>query len=151
MGFWVCPENRFVFLVLFKNAIVLIVSKALLWTTFLSMTFWATIRSQRGSGVDGYKLLILHFLLFWGDVSTISCFYSHLLLGSPVPNEEGFVEFRMVGPLKYMWWYHVVGLIWISEFILACQQMTVAGAVVTYYFTRWGQLGCAVLRRPEWK
>ncbi|KAM9700352.1 choline transporter-like protein 1 isoform 3-T3 [Dama dama] len=56
--------------------------------------------------------------------------------GSAVQNEQGFVEFRISGPLQYMWWYHVVGLIWISEFILACQQMTVAGAVVTYYFTR---------------
>ncbi|XP_036891864.1 choline transporter-like protein 1 isoform X4 [Sturnira hondurensis] len=56
--------------------------------------------------------------------------------GSTVKNEQGFVEFRLSGPLQYMWWYHVVGLIWISEFILACQQMTVAGAVVTYYFTR---------------
>uniref|UniRef100_A0A8D0YAY8 Choline transporter-like protein n=1 Tax=Sus scrofa TaxID=9823 RepID=A0A8D0YAY8_PIG len=56
--------------------------------------------------------------------------------GSAVQNDQGFVEFRVSGPLQYMWWYHVVGLIWISEFILACQQMTVAGAVVTYYFTR---------------
>ncbi|XP_008067087.2 choline transporter-like protein 1 [Carlito syrichta] len=56
--------------------------------------------------------------------------------GSAVQNDQGFVEFRISGPLQYMWWYHVVGLIWISEFILACQQMTVAGAVVTYYFTR---------------
>lgn len=62
--------------------------------------------------------------------------FSDLFLGSPVLNEHGFVEFRVLGPLRYMWWYHVVGLIWISEFILACQQMTVAGAVVTYYFTR---------------
>ncbi|VFV36983.1 choline transporter-like protein, partial [Lynx pardinus] len=54
---------------------------------------------------------------------------------SAVQNDQGFVEFRVSGPLQYMWWYHVVGLIWISEFILACQQMTVAGAVVTYYFT----------------
>ncbi|DAA26515.1 TPA: CDW92 antigen-like [Bos taurus] len=45
--------------------------------------------------------------------------------GSAVQNEQGFVEFKMSGPLQYMWWYHVVGLIWISEFILACQQMTV--------------------------
>lgn len=59
-----------------------------------------------------------------------------IFLGSPVQNEQGFVEFKISGPLQYMWWYHVVGLIWISEFILACQQMTVAGAVVTYYFTR---------------
>ncbi|KAG8508554.1 Choline transporter-like protein 1, partial [Galemys pyrenaicus] len=56
--------------------------------------------------------------------------------GSAVLNKEGLVEFKVSGPLQYMWWYHVVGLIWISEFILACQQMTVAGAVVTYYFTR---------------
>ncbi|XP_061107068.1 choline transporter-like protein 1 isoform X4 [Conger conger] len=57
--------------------------------------------------------------------------------GNPVENPEtGLVEFRMSGPLQYMSWYHAVGLIWISEFILACQQMTVAGAVVTYYFTR---------------
>ncbi|XP_020725119.1 choline transporter-like protein 1 isoform X2 [Odocoileus virginianus] len=56
--------------------------------------------------------------------------------GTAVENERGLAEFTVSGPLQYMWWYHVVGLIWISEFILACQQMTVAGAVVTYYFTR---------------
>uniref|UniRef100_A0A8D3C054 Choline transporter-like protein n=1 Tax=Scophthalmus maximus TaxID=52904 RepID=A0A8D3C054_SCOMX len=39
-------------------------------------------------------------------------------------------------PFQYLVWYHAVGLIWISEFILAFQQMTIAGAVVTYYFTR---------------
>uniref|UniRef100_A0A8C1E5I4 Choline transporter-like protein n=1 Tax=Cyprinus carpio carpio TaxID=630221 RepID=A0A8C1E5I4_CYPCA len=57
--------------------------------------------------------------------------------GNPEKSEEtGLVEFRLRGGLQYMTWYHAVGLIWISEFILACQQMTVAGAVVTYYFTR---------------
>lgn len=63
-------------------------------------------------------------------------FLLFLHLGSPVQNEHGVVEFQVAGVLRYMWWYHVVGLVWISEFILACQQMTVAGAVVTYYFTR---------------
>ncbi|XP_039669041.1 choline transporter-like protein 1 [Perca fluviatilis] len=67
---------------------------------------------------------------------------SHTLLflgttGNPVQNEEtGLTEFRLTGPLQYLTWYHAVGLVWITEFILACQQMTVAGAVVTYYFTR---------------
>ncbi|XP_062332454.1 choline transporter-like protein 1 isoform X2 [Osmerus eperlanus] len=57
--------------------------------------------------------------------------------GNPIQNEEtGLTEFRLTGALQYLTWYHAVGLIWISEFILACQQMTVAGAVVTYYFTR---------------
>ena len=36
-----------------------------------------------------------------------------------------------------MWWYYVVGLIWISEFILACQQMVISGAVATWYFSRY--------------
>lgn len=57
--------------------------------------------------------------------------------GNPVQNKEtGLTEFRLTGPLQYLTWYHAVGLVWITEFILACQQMTVAGAVVTYYFTR---------------
>ena len=62
---------------------------------------------------------------------------SLVLKGNPVQNEEtGLTEFRLTGPLQYLTWYHAVGLVWITEFILACQQMTVAGAVVTYYFTR---------------
>ncbi|XP_027715533.1 choline transporter-like protein 1 isoform X2 [Vombatus ursinus] len=75
----------------------------------------------------------LALLLFW--VYWIMTLLFLGTLGSAIPKGE-FVEFEVSGPLQYMWWYHVVGLIWISEFILACQQMTVAGAVVTYYFTR---------------
>lgn len=77
----------------------------------------------------------LALLLFW-----IYWILVLLLLGTtgnPVQNEEtGLTEFRLTGPLQYLTWYHAVGLVWITEFILACQQMTVAGAVVTYYFTR---------------
>ncbi|KAM9101048.1 choline transporter-like protein 1 isoform X1 [Sarcophilus harrisii] len=75
----------------------------------------------------------LALLLFW--IYWIMTLLFLGTLGSAIPKGE-FVEFEVSGPLQYMWWYHVVGLIWISEFILACQQMTVAGAVVTYYFTR---------------
>lgn len=56
--------------------------------------------------------------------------------GNPEKKSKDYVEFKVSGPLQYTWIYHLVGLIWISEFILACQQMTIAGAVVTYYFTR---------------
>lgn len=72
-------------------------------------------------------------LLFW--VSWLAVFLSIGTSGSPVSNGETVV-FKLSEPLQYTIWYHAVGLIWISEFILACQQMTVAGAVVTYYFTR---------------
>ncbi|KAJ6657114.1 hypothetical protein lerEdw1_002860 [Lerista edwardsae] len=79
------------------------------WTFFALLLFWI------------YWIMVL---LFLGTT------------GSPVQNDRGVVEFQVAGVLRYMWWYHLVGLVWISEFILACQQMTVAGAVVTYYFTR---------------
>ncbi|XP_064193747.1 choline transporter-like protein 1 [Anguilla rostrata] len=77
----------------------------------------------------------LALMLFWVYWLTVLLFLG--TAGSPVQNPvTGLVEFRMSGPLQYMTWYHAVGLIWISEFLLACQQMTIAGAVVTYYFTR---------------
>uniref|UniRef100_A0A674MYX0 Choline transporter-like protein n=1 Tax=Takifugu rubripes TaxID=31033 RepID=A0A674MYX0_TAKRU len=81
-----------------------------LWTLICLMLFWA------------YWLMVLLFL----GVS-----------GAPVKNPStGVVEYVMEGPPQYLVWYHAVGLIWITEFIFAFQQMTIAGAVVTYYFTR---------------
>ncbi|XP_031735513.1 choline transporter-like protein 1, partial [Anarrhichthys ocellatus] len=77
----------------------------------------------------------LALLLFWIYWILVLLFLG--TSGNSVQNEEtGLTEFRLTGPLQYLTWYHAVGLVWITEFILACQQMTVAGAVVTYYFTR---------------
>ncbi|XP_041942283.1 choline transporter-like protein 1 [Alosa sapidissima] len=77
----------------------------------------------------------MSLLLFW--VCWLGVLLSLGTSGSPVLNTDTqTVEFKLAEPLQYMVWYHAVGLIWVSEFILACQQMTVAGAVVTYYFTR---------------
>lgn len=38
--------------------------------------------------------------------------------------------------IKYMWIVYLIGLIWITEFLLACQQMVVAGSVARWYFYR---------------
>ncbi|XP_077589171.1 choline transporter-like protein 1 isoform X2 [Stigmatopora nigra] len=77
-------------------------------------------------------LVLLIFWIYWVLVL--------LFLGTSgeavLNEEEGLTEFRLSGRLEYLAWFHGVGLLWITEFILACQQMTVAGAVVTYYFTR---------------
>ncbi|KAG8511076.1 Choline transporter-like protein 3, partial [Galemys pyrenaicus] len=50
--------------------------------------------------------------------------------------EGGHVEYKLLSGIRFMWWYHLIGLIWTSEFILVCQQMTVAGVVVNCYFNR---------------
>ncbi|XP_035992875.1 choline transporter-like protein 1 [Fundulus heteroclitus] len=77
----------------------------------------------------------LSLMFFWVYWIAVLLFLG--TTGSAVKNNvTGVVEYKMQGPLQYMVWYHLVGLIWISEFILAFQQMTIAGAVVTYYFTR---------------
>lgn len=38
--------------------------------------------------------------------------------------------------VQYTWWFFVIALIWVSEFILACQQMVIAGATCFWYFER---------------
>uniref|UniRef100_A0A3Q3DJU9 Choline transporter-like protein n=1 Tax=Hippocampus comes TaxID=109280 RepID=A0A3Q3DJU9_HIPCM len=76
----------------------------------------------------------LALLLFWVYWVLVLLF---LGTSEAVRDEEaGLTEFRLTGRLEYLTWFHALGLLWITEFILACQQMTVAGAVVTYYFTR---------------
>ncbi|KAJ0051219.1 hypothetical protein NL108_016296, partial [Boleophthalmus pectinirostris] len=84
------------------------------WTFLCLMLFWV------------YWITVLLFLGTAGQI------IEHRIKN----NSTNLVEYKLAGPLQYMVWYHAVGLIWISEFILAFQQMTVAGAVVTYYFTR---------------
>lgn len=47
-----------------------------------------------------------------------------------------FVHYRYTGYYDQMWWYHLFGLFWTSEFILACEELVIAGCVATWYFTR---------------
>ncbi|XP_059615111.1 choline transporter-like 1 [Phlebotomus argentipes] len=44
------------------------------------------------------------------------------------------VEYLDADWLKRMLWLYLIGLIWTSEFIFACQQLTLAGAVAFWYF-----------------
>jgi solute carrier family 44 protein 1 (choline transporter-like protein) len=37
---------------------------------------------------------------------------------------------------RKMWWYHLFGLFWGSQFILACGELVLASVVTTWYFTR---------------
>ncbi|KAM7394273.1 hypothetical protein PAMP_021086 [Pampus punctatissimus] len=77
----------------------------------------------------------LCLILFWIYWMAVLLFLG--TSGTPVKNNStGLVEFQVSWPLQHSVLYHAVGLIWITEFILAFQQMTIAGAVVTYYFTR---------------
>ncbi|KAI1295760.1 Choline transporter-like protein 1 [Halotydeus destructor] len=46
------------------------------------------------------------------------------------------VRFDHPSWVTYMWWYLIIALFWNCEFILSCQQMVIAGAVASWYFSR---------------
>uniref|UniRef100_A0A8C0XHH5 Choline transporter-like protein n=1 Tax=Castor canadensis TaxID=51338 RepID=A0A8C0XHH5_CASCN len=73
-------------------------------------------------------------MFFW--VLWVAVLLSLGTAGAARVMENGQVEYEPISGIRYLWWYHLIGLLWTSEFILACQQMTVAGAVVSCYFNR---------------
>ncbi|XP_052825829.1 choline transporter-like protein 1 [Octopus bimaculoides] len=54
----------------------------------------------------------------------------------PESNDAGFVTYKEHAYVSYLWWYHVIGLIWTGEFILACEQLVISEIIATWYFTR---------------
>uniref|UniRef100_A0A452SDP6 Choline transporter-like protein n=1 Tax=Ursus americanus TaxID=9643 RepID=A0A452SDP6_URSAM len=75
--------------------------------------------------------ILIFFWVFW-----VAVLLSLGTAGAACVIEGGQVEYQPLVGVRYMWWYHLIGLIWTSEFILACQQMTVAGVLATCYFNR---------------
>ncbi|XP_022093439.1 choline transporter-like protein 1 isoform X2 [Acanthaster planci] len=69
---------------------------------------------------------------YWGFV------YLYLVTaGKPeLDSETGFVIYKADALGPYMWWYHLFGLLWGSQFLVACQQCAIAGAVAAWFFAR---------------
>uniref|UniRef100_A0ABK0M5Z1 Choline transporter-like protein n=1 Tax=Rattus norvegicus TaxID=10116 RepID=A0ABK0M5Z1_RAT len=83
-------------------------------------------------------------VFFW--VLWVAVLLSLGTAGTAQVMEGGQVEYKPLSGIRYLWWYHLIGLIWTSEFILTCQRMTVAGAMVTCYFnSAWprGEFRCS--------
>ena len=99
-------------------------------------------RTEPRTCVHSFSLLSLKL---HSDANYFSEFASKMatwLTGEPTINYKAGHERVIYVPSgfhKFIWWYHVIALIWISEFILACQQFIIGGAVGMWYFTR---LGC---------
>ncbi|XP_059178407.1 choline transporter-like protein 1 [Physella acuta] len=86
-------------------------------------------------------LLLLMFFVYW---VTVLAFIS--TAETPVVTEHSYVVFKEHETVTYFWWYHLVGLFWVSEYIMACQSFVVSGAVARWYFTRdKSQLGFPII------
>ncbi|OWF34929.1 Choline transporter-like protein 1 [Mizuhopecten yessoensis] len=76
-------------------------------------------------------LILILFFVYWVIILAY-------LSTSEIPSlgENNFVRYDEHETVSYLWWYHLIGLIWTSEFIIACQQLVISGAVATWYFAR---------------
>ncbi|KAK7508117.1 hypothetical protein BaRGS_00000356, partial [Batillaria attramentaria] len=77
-----------------------------------------------------FFLLIL-FFVYW---VIILAFLS--TAEKPTVDQYGFVKYTEHELVSYFWWYHIVGLVWISEYIVACEQFVISSTVARWYFTR---------------
>ncbi|XP_076462670.1 choline transporter-like protein 1 [Babylonia areolata] len=53
-----------------------------------------------------------------------------------VDTTTNFVSFEFDDLMKGMFFYYLLGLIWVSQFIVGCERLVVSGAVALWYFTR---------------
>jgi solute carrier family 44 protein 1 (choline transporter-like protein) len=81
--------------------------------------------------------VLVMFLAYWVSTSFLIYGWSQLDNNS---NKSDLLLFNLTIKRQHLtrviWAYQFVGLIWITEFIFACQSMVVTGSVAKWYFTR---------------
>jgi len=109
-------------------------------------------QAQKALG-DMPFLLFLPLLTFiFAFAFWIYWFFGALLMASfgkyeQVEKEYKVLEYNYEPWRTPMWIYLCIGLIWVSEFIFACQAMVVSGAVQIWYFSRdKRRIGCPIFR-----
>ncbi|KAG8555566.1 hypothetical protein GDO81_017746 [Engystomops pustulosus] len=76
-------------------------------------------------------LILLFYWILW-----VAVLLSMGTSGSAQVSSDGQVDYKPLAGIRYMWWYHLFGLVWTSEFFLTCQQIVISGATVTWYLHR---------------
>uniref|UniRef100_F1KTR1 Choline transporter-like protein n=1 Tax=Ascaris suum TaxID=6253 RepID=F1KTR1_ASCSU len=89
--------------------------------------------------------IIVAFVAYWAVIA-VYLYTSAPPMPSVIVRSNGevidAVTFNVTDEIRYMGWYHFVGLIWTTEFVFACHRMVVAGAVATWYFKRKASSPC---------
>ncbi|XP_035828132.1 choline transporter-like protein 1 [Aplysia californica] len=115
------------------------------------MPFVVSLLREAGACVSSMPLLLLQplwtfilllmFFVYWVTVLAFLC-----TAENPSVIQHHYVVYTEHETVTYFWWYHLVGLIWVSEFIIGCQSFVISGAVARWYFTREkNQLGFPIL------
>ncbi|XP_071964392.1 choline transporter-like protein 1 [Antedon mediterranea] len=107
---------------------------------------------ESGKAIGAIPLLLLQPFWTFLALAILTCYWIAVFLylttsGEPVAQEDGRVEYQQEKIIEYMWWYHLFGLFWGSQFMIACQQFVIASAISIWFFTRdKSTLGWPILR-----
>ncbi|XP_054706753.1 choline transporter-like protein 1 [Uloborus diversus] len=101
----------------------------------------AALFEEAGKSVAAMPLILLQPVLTFISMAAVCCF---LLIGfvclqtsgKPLVNSEGKVSFPIETFFQVMRWLSLFGFLWLTQFVLACQNLVVTGAVAVWYFTR---------------
>lgn len=81
-------------------------------------------------------VILLMFLLYWLITAIMIYSFQQFDISDLTVVAGQNITFSKNTITISLWIYHVIALIWISEFIFGCQSMVIAGSVVKWYFTR---------------
>ncbi|GFT20688.1 choline transporter-like protein 1 [Nephila pilipes] len=101
----------------------------------------AALFKEAGKSVSAMPLILLQPIETFISLAAICCF---LLMGficlqtsgKPLVDSQGRVTYPIETFFQVMRWLLLFGFLWLTQFVMACQNFVVAGAVVTWYFTR---------------
>merc|ERR1712000_614137 len=66
-------------------------------------------------------------------------------------DNNNHIKFDQSTSYNQMWWYHIFGLLWGVQFVLACQEITLAGCYATWYFTHDKEAMKSPVRQSMWR
>lgn len=77
-----------------------------------------------------------HFQMLNAATEVYTPFVEPKKINVPINQFNDLTVVEYVDPtwVKYMWWVYFIGFIWVSEFIIGCQNLIIAGAVAQWYF-----------------
>ncbi|XP_030838771.1 choline transporter-like protein 1 isoform X2 [Strongylocentrotus purpuratus] len=113
----------------------------ILLVMFKRIALVVTLFKEAGKAIGAMPFLLTQPL--WTSLFLLSfCaawVYIYLYIataGHPKATPDGLVEYVKDSFSKYMGWYYIFGLLWVTQFILACQECTIAGAIAEWFFAR---------------
>jgi len=101
-----------------------------------------TLFKEAGKAVHAMPLLVLLPLLTFISIASITFFWLYGSLwiftsGDPAQDTDtGYITYKPDQFMTWMRWYHIFGLLWLTQFCVACQHLVIAGSVAGWYFSK---------------